>query len=103
CSRLCRVPAALEPWTQDLQASGDVAYIVRYDALGKAILTSGPEAAHVIPRTVNPQEIHDPNAPFDTVTGNGVQFYEMTLPILLPQGPAGTKGTAISGMPDLMP
>ena len=96
-------PAALKPLTHELQASGDVAYIVMYDAQGKVLLVSGPESAAVVMREVKPQQLDEHNALFDTMTGTGGRFYELTLPILLPQGSASGTSAAISAMPGLMP
>src|SRR5882762_5940802 len=59
-------PAALPGLTRDLQASSDVAYVVLYDAAGKALISTGPEAARATPHAVTPQQLSDRPTPFDT-------------------------------------
>jgi len=96
-------PVALEALTRELQVSGDVAYVVLYDAQGKPIVTTGPDAARVTPRAVDPQTLTDRHAPFDTVTGGGGEFYELALPIALPEGPTGGSSAPINPLSELMP
>jgi signal transduction histidine kinase/DNA-binding response OmpR family regulator len=96
-------PAALAGLTRDLLASSDVAYVVLYDAQGKPVVTTGPEASRVTTRPVNLQQLDDQSAAFDTVTSAGARFYEMSLPIVLPQGATGGIAAAISPLTGLMP
>ena len=95
-------PAALAGLTRDLQASGDVSYIVIYDAQGKVLATTGPDSAHVTSRAVDPSQLSGRYAPFDTVNSGSEQFYELALPVTLPR--ESTDPTAsIGGLPELIP
>ena len=95
-------PATLMGLTRDLQASGDVSYIVIYDAQGKVLATTGPASAHVTARLVDPQQLSGRYAPFDTVNSGSEQFYELALPVTLPREPTDST-TSIGGLPELIP
>jgi signal transduction histidine kinase/DNA-binding response OmpR family regulator len=92
-------PAAMEGLAKDLQTSSDAAYVVMYDAQGKVLAKTGPESAHVMPRALNPQQLSDHDAPFETMVGGSGRFYDLALPITLPQGSA----SPISSLSELMP
>ncbi len=91
-------PAALPDLTKDLHAASDVAYVVVYGPTGQVLVTTGPEAASAMARPMNPQQLAA-TSPFITVTDSGAPFYELAIPIMLPQGSSGGPGS----LADLMP
>ena len=62
----------------------------------------GQEAASAMARPVDPQQLAQ-TSPFTTMNGSGGRFYDLALPIVLPQGSSGGPSAPGSPLTGLMP